>query len=59
MLVASYNNKAFDDLLIVQLKESAAKDQDFEKKEEISRIFDKETNETNGEEVFKIGRAHV
>lgn len=54
MLVASYNNKAFDDLLIVQLKESAAKDQDFEKKEEISRIFDKETNETVGFNFFKV-----
>lgn len=46
MIVASYNNKAFDDLLTIQLKKSAVEEQEYEKKDEITRIINKETKET-------------
>ena len=43
MLVASYNNQAFNDLLVIQLKPSKAENQTFERKGNIARISDKES----------------
>ena len=37
MLVSSYNNKAFNDLLTVQLKKSEAENQTFERKGDITK----------------------
>lgn len=48
MLVSSYNNQAFNDLLTIQLKPSTDKNQDFESKDDITRIFDKKSGDTVG-----------
>lgn len=56
MLVASYNNRAFDDLLVVQLQESAAKNQTYEKRKKISRIVNKENNEVIGFNFFEASK---
>lgn len=53
MLVTSFNNKAFDDLLTVQLKNSTAEKQQFERKGDITRITDKKTGEVVGYNFFK------
>ena len=53
MLVASYNNQAFEDLLVIQLKNTLVDNQDFERKEDITRIYDKKTNETVGFNFFE------
>lgn len=53
MLVASYNNQAFDDLLVIQLKNTAVDNQNFERKDDITRIADKKTNETVGFNFFQ------
>ncbi len=53
MLVASYNNQAFDDLLVIQLKNTAVDNQSFERKDDITRITDEKTNETVGFNFFK------
>lgn len=52
MLISSYNNKAFDDLLAIQLKQSAEENQDFERKGDITRLFDKKTGDTVGYNIF-------
>ncbi|MDN6162170.1 MAG: DUF4479 and tRNA-binding domain-containing protein [Atopostipes sp.] len=54
MLIASYNNKAFDDLLIVQLKKSSVENQIYEKKNQITRLKDKETGESVGFNFFQV-----
>lgn len=54
MLVASYNNNAFEDLLVIQLKNTSVEMQKFERKEDITRIIDKENNETVGFNFFEV-----
>ena len=46
MLVSSYNNKAFSDLLTVQLKKSEAENQTFERKGAITKLVDSKSGET-------------
>src|SRR5699024_5948196 len=53
MLVASYNNQAFNDLLVIQLKPSKAENQTFERKGNIARISDKESGEVVGYNFFE------
>ena len=48
MLVSSYNNKAFSDLLTVQLKKSEAENQTFERKGDITKLVDSKSGETVG-----------
>lgn len=48
MLVSSYNNKAFNDLLTVQLKKSEAENQTFERKGDITKLVDSKSDETVG-----------
>ena len=45
MLISSYNPKHLGDVLITMIKPDAAK-QSSEKKENVVRIFNRETNET-------------
>lgn len=52
MLVSSYNNNAFDDLLVVQIQKSNAEAQDFERKGDITRLFDEKSGETVGYNFF-------
>ena len=52
MLVASYNNKAFDDLLIIQLDNTSESEQKFESKSDITRLINKKTDETVGFNFF-------
>ena len=47
MLISSYNPKHLGDVLITMIKPDAAK-QSSEKKENVVRIFNRETNETLG-----------
>src|SRR5690625_2233501 len=56
MLVSSYNNQAFDDLLVVQLKPSDVKNQTHERKGDITHIFDKESGETVGYNFFNASQ---
>ncbi len=53
MLVSTYNNQAFDELLIIQLKNTEVADQTFETKGDITRLSDKKTGETVGFNFFK------
>lgn len=54
MLVSTYNNKAFDDLLIIQLKNTTVEEQLFERKANITRLTTKDTGETVGYNFFKV-----
>lgn len=56
MLVSSYNNQAFDDLLVIQLKQSNDENQDFERKDDITRLFDKKSGETVGYNFFNASQ---
>lgn len=56
MLVASYNNQAFDDLLVVQLKNSDAENQNFERKGDITKLSDKKSDETVGYNFFSASQ---
>lgn len=56
MLVASYNNQAFHDLLVIQLKPSQAENQTFERKGDITRISDKESGEVVGYNFFEASQ---
>src|SRR5699024_2884171 len=56
MLVASYNNQAFNDLLVIQLKPSQAENQTFERKDDITRISDKDSGEVVGYSVFEASQ---
>lgn len=53
MLVSTYNNKAFDDLLVIQLKNTTVEEQSFERKADITRLTAKDTGETVGYNFFK------
>ncbi len=53
MLVSTYNNQAFDELLIIQLKNTEVADQTFQTKGDITRLSDKKTGETVGFNFFK------
>lgn len=56
MLVASYNNQAFNDLLVIQLKPSQAENQTFERKDDITRISDKDSGEVVGYNFFEASK---
>lgn len=53
MLVSSYNNRAFEDLLVIQLKNTSVEEQSFERKGDITRLADKKTGEAVGFNFFK------
>ncbi len=53
MLVASYNNKAFDDLLVVLLENSDSDNQNFERKGDITQLTDKKSGNVVGYNFFK------
>ena len=53
MLVASYNNAAFDDLLVVLLENSAVENQNFERKGDITQLTDKKSGNVVGYNFFK------
>lgn len=53
MLVSSYNNKAFDDLLVVLLENSEAENQNFERKGDITQLTDKKSGNVVGYNFFK------
>lgn len=53
MLVSTYNNRAFDELLIIQLKNTEVADQTFETKGNITRLSNENTGETVGFNFFK------
>ena len=48
MLVSSYNNKAFDDLLTIQFKKSDTENQTFERIDDITKLVDAKSGETVG-----------
>ncbi len=48
MLVSSYNNQAFDDLLVVMFKKMDDDKQTFERKGDITKLTDKKSGETVG-----------
>lgn len=56
MIVSSYNNNGLDDTLIVQLKNVPRDEAVYEKKEYVTRILEKKTNETVGFNFFKVSR---
>lgn len=56
MLVASYNNKAFDDLLVVLLENSDAENQAFERKGDITKLTDKKSGNTVGYNFFNASQ---
>lgn len=56
MLVASYNNKAFDDLLVVLLENSDAENQTFERKGDITKLTDKKSGNTVGYNFFNASQ---
>lgn len=56
MLVSSYNNQAFDDLLVVLLQNAEPNKQNFERKGDITEITDKETGAVVGYNFFKASQ---
>lgn len=56
MLVASYNNKAFDGLLAVLLQSSNAENQTFERKGDITQLMDKKSGEVVGYNFFNASQ---
>lgn len=56
MLISSYNNQAFDDLLVVMLKNSTTDNQDHERKGNITKIVDKKSGETVGFNFFNASQ---
>ena len=56
MLVSSYNNQAFEDLLVVQLRNTTVAEQSFERKGDITRLADKKTGEAVGFNFFKASK---
>ena len=56
MLVASYNNKAFDDLLVVLLENSAVENQNFERKGDMTQLTDKKSGNVVGYNFFKVAQ---
>jgi len=56
MLVSSYNNQAFNDVLFVLLKQSGDEDQNYERQGDITRLTDKESGETVGFNFFNASQ---
>lgn len=56
MLISSYNNQAFDDLLVVQIKQSADENQNFERKGDITKLTDKKSGDTVGFNFFNASK---
>lgn len=56
MLVASYNNNGLNDVLVIMLKQSGALDQVAESKGNVTRISNKETDETVGFNFFEASQ---
>ena len=54
MIVSIYNKEGVGDTLLLMLKNSEKEAQGFERKENIARIFDAETNETVGYNFFNV-----
>lgn len=54
MIVSSYNKEGVGDTLLLMLKNSEKEAQGFERKENIARIFDAESNETVGYNFFNV-----
>lgn len=56
MLVSSYNNQAFNDLLVVLLKNSKTENQSYERKGDITKLIDEKSGETVGFNFFKASQ---
>lgn len=54
MIVSSYNKEGVGDTLLLMLKNSEKEAQGFERKKNIARIFDAESNETVGYNFFNV-----
>lgn len=56
MIMSSYNKNGIGDVLLVMTENSASKDQSFETKGMITRIFDRTTKKTVGYNFFNISK---
>jgi len=56
MLVSSYNNQAFDDVLFVLLKPSDSEEQQHERQGDITKLTDEESGETVGFNFFNASQ---
>ncbi len=56
MLVASYNNQAFSDLLVVLLKDAKAEKQNYERKGDITKLVEEASGETVGFNFFNVSQ---
>ena len=54
MMISSYNKDGIGDVLLVMTENSSSKDQGFESKEKITRIFNKDSKKTVGYNFFDI-----
>ena len=54
MMISSYNKDGIGDVLLVMTENSSSKDQDFESKKKITRIFNKDSKKTVGYNFFDI-----
>ena len=51
-MISIYNNEGIGDTLIIMLDNSESKEQNFEKQNDVVRIFKEETNQTVGYNFF-------
>ena len=56
MLIASYNNQSFNDLLVVLLENSTDENQHFERKEDITQLTDKKSGAVVGYNFFNASQ---
>ena len=56
MLIASYNNQSFNDLLVVLLENSTVENQNFERKEDITQLTDKKSEAVVGYNFFNASQ---
>lgn len=56
MLIASYNNQSFNDLLVVLLEKSTVDNQNFERKEDITQLTDKKSGAVVGYNFFNASQ---
>lgn len=54
MMISSYNKEGIGDVLLVMAENSSSKDQSFETKENITRIFNKDSKKTVGFNFFDV-----
>ena len=54
MLVSSYNNQAFNDLLVVLLKNSKTENQSYERKGHITKLIDEKSGDKRALTFLKL-----